>query len=202
MRPGGRRRFGVFLLDSQRLGGSATVIDGVLTVERFGTPTCGTPTHDRATFGTCPDHDRVRTATRFSQWVTPVMVMWGDFRSASWRTDVSGGVRAGREAPGARGPVSRGGAAFESSRTPPRGIPRTSKDRTPRRPVLPVADRRRGPRCQPRYLFQGPVMASVIPGVWMLTNNTLPSALNAGPVNSEYSGASAVPMLSWLRAIA
>ena len=46
------------------------------------------------------------------------------------------------------------------------------------------------------------MIASVIPGVWMLTNRTLPSDVNVGPVNSDYSVESAVPMFSWLRAIA
>jgi hypothetical protein len=55
---------------------------------------------------------------------------------------------------------------------------------------------------QPRYFSQGPVMARVMPGVWMLTNSTVPSEEKVGPVNSEYSGAAAVPMLSWLRAMA
>ena len=36
----------------------------------------------------------------------------------------------------------------------------------------------------------------------MLTNSTRPSGENVGPVNSENSGSAAVPMLSWLRAIA
>ena len=55
----------------------------------------------------------------------------------------------------------------------------------------------------PRYFSQGPVMARVMPGTWMLTNRTLPSGENVGPVNSEYVGAPlAVPLLSWLRAIA
>ena len=58
-------------------------------------------------------------------------------------------------------------------------------------------------RFQPRNLFHGPVMASVIPGTWMLTNRTLPSGEKVGPVNSEYVGAPLlVPMLIWLRAIA
>ncbi len=72
---------GVFLLDSKRLGGSATVTDGILTVERFGDSdlqyTHPGPGH---LLGLAREtHDRVRAATRLSQWVTPVMVMWGDF---------------------------------------------------------------------------------------------------------------------------
>ena len=58
-------------------------------------------------------------------------------------------------------------------------------------------------RAQPRYLDQGPVIASVMPGLWMLTKRTLPSGENVGPVNSEYVGSPLhVPMTSWLRAIA
>lgn len=56
---------------------------------------------------------------------------------------------------------------------------------------------------QPRYLPQGPVMARVMPGSWMLTKRILPSGENVGPVNSENVGAPLlVPLLSWLRAIA
>src|SRR6188474_3268996 len=46
-------------------------------------------------------------------------------------------------------------------------------------------------------------MASVMPGLWMLTNRTLPSGENVGPVNSEYVGLPLdEPMTSWLRAMA
>jgi hypothetical protein len=72
---------GVFLLDSKRLGGSASVTDEVLKVERFGdsdlTYTHPGPGH---LLGLAREtHDRVLAATRINQWVTPVMVMWGDF---------------------------------------------------------------------------------------------------------------------------
>ena len=59
-----------------------------------------------------------------------------------------------------------------------------------------------GPGTGPRYRAQGPVMARVRRGSWMLTNRMRPSGAKVGPVNSEYSGSSAVPMLSWLRATA
>lgn len=72
---------GIFLLDSKRLGGSASLDDGILTVERFGdsdlTYTHPGPGH---LLGLAREtHDRVKAATRINQWVTPVMVMWGDF---------------------------------------------------------------------------------------------------------------------------
>jgi len=49
--------------------------------------------------------------------------------------------------------------------------------------------------------FHGPVIASMIPGVWMFANSVLPSGEKVTPVNSLYSGFSSVPMLSSLRAI-
>lgn len=72
---------GVFLLDSKRLGGSASIKDGVLKVERFGdsdlTYTHPGPGH---LLGLAREtHDRVRAATRINEWVKPVMVMWGEF---------------------------------------------------------------------------------------------------------------------------
>lgn len=72
---------GVFLLDSKRLGGSASLVQGVLTVERFGDSdlryTHPGPGH---LLGLAREtYERVRAATRLSQWVTPVMVMWGEF---------------------------------------------------------------------------------------------------------------------------
>jgi hypothetical protein len=72
---------GVFLLDSKRLGGSASLADGVLTVERFGDSdlryTHPGPGH---LLGLAREtHNRVRASTRLSQWVIPVMVMWGEF---------------------------------------------------------------------------------------------------------------------------
>lgn len=76
---------GVFLLDSKRLGGSASVTAGVLTVERFGDSDLRY-THPGAghLLGLAREtHDRVRTATRLSQWVTPVMVLWGEFPQRS-----------------------------------------------------------------------------------------------------------------------
>jgi hypothetical protein len=36
----------------------------------------------------------------------------------------------------------------------------------------------------PRYFFQGPVMARVIPGTWMFTKRIFPSGQKVGPVNS------------------
>ena len=44
-------------------------------------------------------------------------------------------------------------------------------------------------------------MASMMPGSWMLANSVLPSGEKVTPVNSLYSGSSAVPMFSSLRAI-
>ena len=52
-------------------------------------------------------------------------------------------------------------------------------------------------------------MARVMPGVWMLTKSTLPSAENVGPVNSEsfsmfraiaYVGPPGVALSTWLLA--
>ena len=72
---------GVFLLDSKRLGGSAEIEDGVLTVRRFGDSDL-TYTHPGTghILGLAREsHERVKAATRINAWVTPVMVMWGDF---------------------------------------------------------------------------------------------------------------------------
>ncbi len=55
--------------------------------------------------------------------------------------------------------------------------------------------------CYRRCRFQGPVIASMIPGVWMFAYRVLPSGEKVTPVNSLNSGFSAVPMLSSLRAI-
>ena len=41
----------------------------------------------------------------------------------------------------------------------------------------------------PWGLSQGPVMANIVPGCWMLTNSVRPSGENVGPVNSESSAA-------------
>ena len=46
----------------------------------------------------------------------------------------------------------------------------------------------------------GPVIASMMPGVWMLANSVSPSGEKVTPVNSLYSGSCSVPMLSSLRA--
>lgn len=46
----------------------------------------------------------------------------------------------------------------------------------------------------------GPVIASMMPGSWMLAYSVRPSGEKQTPVNSEYSGSSAVPMFSSLRA--
>lgn len=63
----------------------------------------------------------------------------------------------------------------------------------------------RGTRTSYRYFcgwrFHGPVMASMIPGVWMLAYSVRPSGENVTPVNSLYSGSAALPVFSSLRAM-
>ncbi len=59
--------------------------------------------------------------------------------------------------------------------------------------------------CKPGYprfwRFQGPVMASRIPGFWMLANSVLPSGEKVTPANSLNSGSSSVPTFRSLRAM-
>lgn len=42
------------------------------------------------------------------------------------------------------------------------------------------------------WRFHGPVMASMMPGVWMLAKSVLPSGEKVTPVNSLYSGSASV----------
>ncbi|ODA72635.1 hypothetical protein APS67_003261 [Streptomyces sp. AVP053U2] len=65
-------------------------------------------------------------------------------------------------------------------------------------------DRRNGavPWGQPRFWrFQGPVMASMMPGSWMLAYRVFPSGEKVTPVNSLNSGSCSVPMFRSLRAM-
>lgn len=71
---------GVFLLDSKRLGGVATVDDQGVTVRRFGNPHLSYSSGSGHLLGLARQtHDRVLARTRIRVWVVPVMVMWGEF---------------------------------------------------------------------------------------------------------------------------
>lgn len=72
---------GVFLLDSKRLSGSVNVGPDGVTVRRFDDPdlTYKHPGSGHLLGLARETHDRVRQATRISQWVTPVMVIWAEF---------------------------------------------------------------------------------------------------------------------------
>jgi hypothetical protein len=72
---------GVFLLDSKRLGGSAVVDDRGVTVHRFGDSdlSYSHPGPGHLLSLARQTHARVLARTRIKEWVTPVMVMWGDF---------------------------------------------------------------------------------------------------------------------------
>lgn len=72
---------GVYLLDSKRLGGVATVHEQGMTVRRIDDPDLryehtGTGHLLALARGT---HERVLAHTRIKVWVAPVMVMWCDF---------------------------------------------------------------------------------------------------------------------------
>lgn len=72
---------GVFLLDSKRIGGSLTVDDQGATVRRLDDPDLS---YNHRGSGhllslASQTHKRVLARTRISVWVTPVMVVWGEF---------------------------------------------------------------------------------------------------------------------------
>lgn len=73
---------GVFLLDSKRLDGVATVgDDGRVDVTSFDDPDLryeftGT---DHVVALAARTHDRIRSVRRISIWVTPVVVLWAEF---------------------------------------------------------------------------------------------------------------------------
>jgi len=72
---------GVFLLDSKRWRGSTTVIGDIATVRRVEDPDLSWR-HGGVGYlkGLARDvHDRLRTQSRVSVWVEPVIVVWGDF---------------------------------------------------------------------------------------------------------------------------
>ena len=81
---------GVFLLDSKRLGGSAVVDEGVYCppLRRLG-PELFHPGPGHLLSLARQTHTRVLARTRINVWVTPVMVMWGEFPQGRWRTDAS-----------------------------------------------------------------------------------------------------------------
>lgn len=72
---------GVFLLDSKRLGGSAVVDERGVTVHRFGDSdlSYSHPGPGHLLSLARQTHARVLARTRIKEWVTPVMVMWGEF---------------------------------------------------------------------------------------------------------------------------
>jgi hypothetical protein len=73
---------GVFLLDSKWFVGETTVISGVVRVTRYEDADLtyvaeGLPRRMRSLARRV--HDQVRSATKVSVWVTPVVVFWGQF---------------------------------------------------------------------------------------------------------------------------
>jgi len=73
---------GVFLLDTKRLAGSVTVENGRVTVTRFDDSDLSYTfqAHPQLLALAREAHDRIRAATRINLWVTPVLVLWSDFR--------------------------------------------------------------------------------------------------------------------------
>ena len=72
---------GVFLLDSKRWRGSTTVSGDIATVRRVEDPDLSYR-HGGVGYlkGLAREvHDRLRTESRVSVWVEPVIVVWGDF---------------------------------------------------------------------------------------------------------------------------
>lgn len=72
---------GVFLLDSKRWRGSVTVQGDSAVVRRLEDPDSHwrftSPAHVKSLAREV--HEAVRASTRASVWVTPVIVVWGDF---------------------------------------------------------------------------------------------------------------------------
>jgi hypothetical protein len=72
---------GVFLLDSKRLGGTAEVGPDGLTVRRPDEPEMSYrhPGSGHLLSLARETHERVLARARIRIWVTPVMVLWGEF---------------------------------------------------------------------------------------------------------------------------
>ncbi len=70
---------GLFVLDSKTWRGTITVTPDIVTIQRWGDPRGQTWSSGPVVSLAVQTRDRIKALTKINQFVTPVVVVWGDF---------------------------------------------------------------------------------------------------------------------------